>query len=196
MNKKEFVTLIPEPSVSRLFFADTRLAWVWLVFRLYVGWFWIVVGWKKVLDPLWTGDRAGLIVTAFIKGALNKTAGDYPDVSGWYAFILEKLVLPNASFVSHIVAYGELLVGAGLILGAFTGVAAFFGSLMNMSYLFAGTVSVNPIMALLQLFLILAWRVAGWFGIDRYLLPLFGTPWHPGKLFKKQTGSSPGNTTS
>ena len=185
MNKKEFVTQIPEPSLSRIFFADTRFAWVWLVFRVYVGWFWLEVGWKKVLDPMWTGDKAGMMVTGFIKGALNKTGGAYPDVSGWYAFLLEEFVLPNATLFSYVVAYGEVLVGIGLILGAFTGIAAVCGSVMNMSYLFAGTVSVNPIMALLQLFLILAWRVAGWFGVDRYLLPLLGTPWHPGKLFKK-----------
>ena len=185
MNKKEFVTEIPEPPITRLFFADTRLAWVWLIVRVYVGWFWIDVGWNKVFSPLWTGDKAGLVVTTFIKGALNKTEGDYADVSEWYALILKEVVMPNSALVSYIVAYGELLVGIGLILGAFTGIAAFFGSLMNMSYLFVGAVSVNPIMALLQLFLILAWRIAGWFGLDRYLLPLVGTPWHPGKLFKK-----------
>jgi len=185
MNKKEFVTQIPEPALTRLLFADTRLAWLWLIVRLYVAWFWIEVGWKKVLDPMWTGDKAGLVIKGFITGALNKTQGAYPDVAGWYAFILKEFILPNATFFSYIVAYGELLVGIGLALGAFTGIAAFFGSLMNMSYLFAGTVSVNPIMALLQIFLILAWRVAGWFGLDRYLLPLVGTPWHPGKLFKK-----------
>jgi len=36
----------------------------------------------------------------------------------------------------------------------------------------------------LELFLILAWRVAGWLGADRYILPLLGTPWFPGELFK------------
>ena len=185
MNKKEFVTQIPEPAITRLLFADTRLAWVWVIIRLYVGWFWIDVGWKKITDPMWTGDKAGLIVKFFVDSALKKTKGTYPDVAGWYAYLLKEFVLPHTALFAHIVAYGELLVGIGLILGAFTGLAAFFGSLMNMSYLFAGTVSVNPIMALLQLFLILAWRVAGWFGLDRYLLPLVGTPWHPGKLFKK-----------
>ena len=185
MDKKEFVTQIPEPAISRLFFADTRLAWMWLVVRIYVGWIWIEVGWKKVIDPLWTGNRAGVVVTGFVRSALGKTEGNYPDVAAWYAFILKNVVLPNAEFFSYVVAYGELLVGAGLIVGAFTGIAAFFGSVMNMSYLFAGTVSVNPVMALLQLFLILAWRIAGWVGLDRYLLPMVGTPWHPGKLFRK-----------
>ena len=188
MNKKEFVTQIPEPSIARLLFADTRLAVVWLVCRLYVGYFWIEVGWAKFNDPLWTGKHAGLAVKGFISSALNKTGGAYPDVSHWYAAFLKDVVLPHTALVSHVVTYGEILVGIGLILGAFTGISAFFGSLMNMSYLFAGAVSVNPIMALLQLFLILAWRIAGWFGADRILLPLIGTPWHPGKLFNKQNG--------
>ena len=117
-------------------------------------------------------------------GALKKTGGAHPDVSGVYAAFLQNFVLPNTSFISHLVAYGELLVGIGLILGIFTGIAAFFGAFMNMNYLFAGTISTNPIMFLIELFLILAWRIAGWYGLDRYLLPMLGTPWQSGKLFK------------
>lgn len=26
--------------------------------------------------------------------------------------------------------------------------------------------------------LILAWRNAGWYGLDRFVLPALGTPWH------------------
>jgi thiosulfate dehydrogenase [quinone] large subunit len=64
-----------------------------------------------------------------------------------------------------------------LLLGALTGVAAFFGVFMNMNYLLAGTVSTNPILGFLGLLLILAWRIAGYYGLDRYLLPRLGTPW-------------------
>ena len=184
MSRKEEVTQIPEPPVSRFVFADTRLAWVWVILRIYVGWMWLEAGWGKVTSPLWAGPHAGGAIAGFIQGALSKTAGSHPDVAGWYAAWLKAVILPNATAFSHVVAFGELLVGVGLILGAFTGIAAFFGTFMNMSYLFAGTVSINPIMVVIQLFLILAWRVAGWYGLDRYILPLLGTPWFPGKLFK------------
>ena len=30
---------------------------------------------------------------------------------------------------------------------------------------------------LAALLLILAWKVAGWWGLDRFLLPALGTPW-------------------
>jgi thiosulfate dehydrogenase (quinone) large subunit len=33
--------------------------------------------------------------------------------------------------------------------------------------------------------LVLAWRNAGWIGLDRWLLPAVGTPWKGGHLFAK-----------
>jgi hypothetical protein len=39
------------------------------------------------------------------------------------------------------------------------------------------TTSTNPVLAILGVLLILAWKNAGYIGLDRYLLPLLGTPW-------------------
>lgn len=184
MAKSEQSVQIPEPPVSRYLFADTRFALLWLVLRVYIGWQWLEAGWGKVMSPSWVGPHAGGVVAGFAAGALKKATGAHPDVSGWYASWLKDVVIPNASLFSHIVALGELLVGIALILGLFTGIAAFFGSFMNLNYLFAGTVSTNPLMFGIEIFLILAWRVAGWLGLDRYVLPYLGTPWYPGNLFK------------
>ena len=65
----------------------------------------------------------------------------------------------------------------------FTGIAAFFGVFMNASFLFAGTAGANPLMALVAILLVLAWRVAGWWGLDRRILPAIGVPGAPGSLF-------------
>lgn len=184
--KNSIHSQIPEPAISRLFFSDTKLSLLWLILRLYVGWEWVVAGWAKVTNPVWVGPKAGIAIEGFLHGALTKTTGPHPDVSGWYASFINNFVLHNTVLFSYLVAFGELLVGIALILGIFTGIAAFFGAFMNMNYLFAGTVSVNPLLFLLQLFLILAWRVAGFIGLDRFLLPLLGTPWYKGKLFKKK----------
>ncbi len=178
-------TQIPEPALSRFLFADTKIAWLWLPLRIYVGLQWAEAGYAKIMSPAWVGPNAGVAIEGFLKGALAKTAGPHPDVSSWYAVFLKEFVLPNAALFSHLVAYGELLVGVALILGLFTGIAAFFGGFMNMNYLFAGTVSTNPLLFIIQLFLILGWRVAGWIGMDRFVLPRLGTPWKPGRLFKK-----------
>ncbi len=176
---------IPEPKLSRLLFADTRLSWVWLLVRLYIGWEWINAGWEKLTNPAWTGSAAGTAIKGFLNGALQKAAGAHPDVSGWYAAFVQNVALLHPVLFSHLVAYGEFAVGLALILGIFTGIAAFFGTFMNLNYLFAGTVSTNPLMLLLQLFLILAWRTAGWIGLDRYVLPALGTPWYAGELFER-----------
>jgi thiosulfate dehydrogenase (quinone) large subunit len=176
---------IPEPLVSKFLFGDTRLSALWLFIRLYVGMEWVIAGYEKIINPVWVGPMAGKALTGFVMGALKKTSGEHPDVQGFYADFLQNVVLPNAGTFSHVVAFGELLVGVGLILGLFTGIAAFFGAFMNMNFLFAGTVSANPLLFLLQLLLILAWRVAGFIGLDRFVLPLLGTPWYPGKIFKK-----------
>ncbi len=184
MNKSSKIE-IPEPNLSVLLFADTRLSFIWLLVRLYVGWQWFIVGFEKIQNPVWVGEKAGVALHGFVVNALTKTTGAHPDVQSWYAVFLKDFVLPNSAFFSYLVSFGELLVGAALILGIFTGIAAFFGAYMNMNYLLAGTVSTNPVLFVLELLLILAWRVAGWWGLDRFLLPLLGTPWKPGKLFKK-----------
>lgn len=177
---------ISEPKFTRFLFADTRFAWFWLIVRIYVGWQWLQAGWGKVNSPLWTGGQAGTALRGFLTAALQKSSGPHPDVAGWYAAFLQNVVMPHAAGWGHMIAYGELLVGVALISGLFTGIAAFFASFMNFNYLFAGTVSINPLLALLEIFLILAWRTAGWWGLDRFALPHFGTPWQPGKIFVKK----------
>ncbi len=94
------------------------------------------------------------------------------------------MALPAAPVLTYVVTFGEILVGLGLIFGVLTGIAAFFGLFMNLNFMLAGAVSINPIIGSLALFLMLAWRIAGYYGVDRYLLPLLGTPW-TGSLAQK-----------
>src|SRR5215210_5150398 len=94
------------------------------------------------------------------------------------------------SWFAWLVLLGEIAIGLGLILGALTGIAAFFGALMNMSFLLAGSASTNPVLFTFAIGLILAWKVAGYYGVDRFLLPRLGTPWRPGMIFNRsRTGS-------
>ncbi|MES2437018.1 MAG: DoxX family protein [Patescibacteria group bacterium] len=176
--------IIDESPVSRFLFSNTKMAWLWLVVRLYVGWEWLHAGWGKLHSDAWVGSSAGKALSGFIQGALKKSSGEHPDVQGWYAAFLQNIILPNADTWAHVVSYGEFLVGIALIIGAFVGIAAFFGLFMNLNFLLAGTVSINPILFTLSIGLILAWKISGYIGLDRYLLPLLGTPWKPGKIFK------------
>lgn len=184
-------TQIPEPPVARFLFADTRVAWLWLIVRLYAGYEWFTAGWEKLTGTSinittfgqttgssWiSGKGAGLAMKGFVSGAIKQTGGTHPAVQSWYGNFLQAFVLPHTLLWSYAITFGEMLVGLGLLVGMLTGIAAFFGLVMNFNYLLAGAVSTNPILGFLAILLILAWRVAGYYGGDRYLLPLLGTPW-------------------
>lgn len=172
-----------EPRIARWFFSRSESAWIWLLIRLYVGYQWLLAGWEKLHSPAWTGAQAGTALNAFVAGALKQVGGAHPNVQGWYGDFLRAVVLPHAAAFGYMVAFGETIVGLALILGLLTGIAAFFGSFMNVNYLLAGAVSTNPVLFVLATFLVLAWRVSGWWGVDRWLLPTLGTPWHPGRAW-------------
>jgi thiosulfate dehydrogenase [quinone] large subunit len=169
--------LIEDPPVARSLFGDTRWSWIWLIVRIYVGWNFLQPGLEKIQDAGWVGAKAGSFLTVWITKALTKSQGAHADVQGWYAAFLANVVLPHAAFFSYMVAFGEVCVGIALILGLFTGIAAFLGTIMNESYLLAGTVSINPVLLPLGTFLVLAWKTAGWWGLDRWVLTRLGTPW-------------------
>lgn len=167
---------VPEPGIAKFLFGSTFLAPLWTVLRIYLGWHWLEAGWGKLTNPagVWVGEKAGTAVGGFLSGALQKTTGDHPDVTGWYAWFIQNVALPNKVLFSYLVTYGEILVGIALIIGLFTGVSAFFAGLLNASFLLAGTVSANPWMFIVATWLVLAWRTAGYIGLDYFVLPRLG----------------------
>ena len=169
--------IIEEAPWAKFLFNNSKASFLWLIIRVYVGWQWLEAGLSKIHSAVWVGPDAGGALSGFVNGALVKSAGAHPDVQGWYSSFLQNVVLPHVNAWSHAIAYGEVLVGIALIIGLFTGIAAFFGLFMNLNYLLAGTVSINPILFTLSIGLIVAWRVAGYLGVDGFLLPKLGTPW-------------------
>lgn len=161
-----------EQSACAHFFTSNKVsAPLWFIVRLYLGYQWLMAGYEKVINPAWFGSNAGAALKGFVQGALSKTGGAHPDVQLWYASFLQNAVASHLVAWSNAITIGELLVGLGLIVGLFTAAAAFFGFVMNMSFLLAGTVSVNPIWLLLALGIMLAHRVAGQWGLDYYVTP-------------------------
>jgi thiosulfate dehydrogenase (quinone) large subunit len=189
-NRKASVERFEDPPVARALFGRVSWAWLWLILRVYAGYEWVSAGWEKLHNPAWTGSQAGTAMGGFINGALQKASGAHPAVQSWYASFLKGAVLPHIATWSYVISWGEFLVGIALILGIFTGIAAFFGGFMNMNYLLAGTVSTNPILLFVAFLLVLAWKTAGWWGLDRWILPALGTPWRPGAVFHSHDSSS------
>ncbi len=81
-----------------------------------------------------------------------------------------------------------MLIGIALVVGFLVGVSAFTDGLMNAAFLLAGTVSANPIMFILATWLVLAWRVAGYYGLDYFILPRLGAPASPEFKHKPKSG--------
>jgi len=81
------------------------------------------------------------------------------------------IVVPNASLFATLVALGEFAVGLGLLVGLLTGIAAFGAVFLNANFVLAGALGSNPALIVLGALLALAWRNAGWIGLDRWLLP-------------------------
>lgn len=171
--------IIDEPSWVHSLFNDVRAGWLWLVLRIWLGWEWIQAAQHKITEPGWT--KTGESIRSYWENAVVIPEQGRPSISfDWYRSFIQALLDANAqTWFGPLVAYGELLVGIGLILGAFTGIAAFFGALMNWSFMMAGSASSNPMLFLIAVGLILAWKVAGYYGADYFLLRRLGTPWHP-----------------
>ena len=59
-----------------------------------------------------------------------------------------------------------------------------------------GSGSTNPVLFTFGIGLMLAWKVAGYYGVDRYLLPALGTPWKRGSLLGGQPPDRPPQESS
>ena len=175
LNRKN--QIVQDPPLAKLLFADTRAGWLWLLVRLWLGYEWIEAGWHKVTDPGWT--RTGESILGFWTRAIAiPETGKPPITFDWYRSFLSLMVdWDMQTIMGPVIAYGELLIGIALVLGLFTGIAAFAGGFLNWNFMMAGTASSNPVLFALAILLILAWKVAGYIGVDHYLLPLLGTPW-------------------
>lgn len=177
---------VSDPPIAIGLFGYTRWAWIWLLMRLYLGYTWLLSGWGKLSNHGWI--QTGESLKGFWQNAVSiPDAPARPQIAfDWYRLFLQ-LLLDSESYTwfAKLVVAGELLVGVALILGLFTGIAAFLGGFMNWNFMMAGSASINPMLFILSVLLVLAWKTAGWWGIDRWLLQWLGTPWKPGRLFEK-----------
>ena len=182
--------VIPDPPLAHTLFSTTRLAWLWLLVRLYLGWQWLSSGWGKVSGGEWASGEG---LRGFWERAVAVPEGGRPAIAyGWYRdFIQFMLDRQYYTWFADLIMYGELLIGLALILGAFVGIAAFAGGFMNWNFIMAGTASTNALLFVLAILLMLAWKVAGWYGLDRFLLPLIGTPWAPAPAQAEAAAGAP-----
>lgn len=168
---------VQDPPLARFLFSDKRSSWIWLVLRVWLGIQWIEASLHKINDPAWVTTGAAL--KGFWTNAVKiPETGKPPIAFDWYRDFLSALLQSGSyTWFGKVVAYGEFLIGVALIVGAFVGVAAFFGAFMNWNFIMAGAASSNGLLLVLAVVLIMAWKVAGYVGADFFLLRWLGVPW-------------------
>ena len=177
---------LANPPFFTAIYEDTKWSWIWLVARLYLGYTWLTSGLGKLQNPAW---MSGAAIKGYWANAVAIPAAPAKPVIAydWYRMFLQALLDSNAqTWFGPLVAVSEVLIAISLILGLFTYLGAFAGGFMNWNFVMAGTASMNAVFIVLSIMLIIAWKTAGWWGLDRWALRLVGTPWQPGSLFSKQ----------
>lgn len=185
-------TELSDPPLLTAIFNDLRYAWVWLLVRLYLAYEWLEPAFEKLHSKAWT--ETGLAVKGFwTKAVVIPPPPARPPIAfDWYRSVIEALIASDSHvWFAKLIMVSEFAIGIALLLGAFTAFAAFAGGFMNWNFIMAGTASVNGVLLPLQIFLILAWKTAGWWGADRWLLQRLGTPWDKSGMFGNGAAHKP-----
>lgn len=183
---------VEEPKFVKTLLTNPLAALLWLPLRIWLGLEWLDAGKHKIEDPAWT--ETGLALKGFWERIVQvpEPPARAPIAYDWYRDFIQFL-LDNESYTwfAKLVAYGEVLVGIALIIGAFTGIVAFLGGFMNFNFMLAGSASTNPMLFVAAIGLILAWKVSGYIGADYVLLNTLGTPWNRSTVVPQPTVASP-----
>jgi len=170
------------PSIINALFNHPLAGLIWLPVRIWLGYQWISAALGKFKSPAWM--QTGTALKGFWTNAIAIPAtGTVPIHYAWYRSFLEFMINSQAyTWFAKLIPVGEFLIGAAMILGIFTGVAAFAGGFMNWNFMMAGSASVNPMFFALSVLLVLAWKVSGYFGVDYYLVPWVASLWNREKV--------------
>jgi thiosulfate dehydrogenase (quinone) large subunit len=141
-----------------------------LPLRLFLGVTFVYAGIQKLTDPqFFNPSAAGFIGKQIMAFALR---------SPIHSFLIH-LVLPHAVFFGALVAFGEIAIGIGTLLGFLFRPAAFFGILLSLMFFLSATWRVYPYFYGSDIVFVFAWltlllagpRGSGLPSIDALLVP-------------------------
>ncbi|CAH0416438.1 hypothetical protein WFA24289_00742 [Periweissella fabaria] len=135
------------------------------VLRVWLGYLWLISG----IDKIMHGFSAHKFINMAIK---NPVQGLHGEQFPWFTTFL-KITTANGTqtkLYSCIVPWAEILVGLGLIIGLFTLIAAFGGLIMNFVFIFAGTISSNPLFIIAEMLILVIGSSASRLGLDYWVL--------------------------
>lgn len=103
-----------------------RQKWVLFGLRIALGWLMLYAGYEKFITPNWSA--------AFYL----KDAATFP---GFYHWLMSASVLPIVNLAT---IWGEMLIGASLILGVFVPISSVAGAIMMMAFYFPALKFPHP----------------------------------------------------
>ncbi|MDQ2904788.1 MAG: DoxX family membrane protein [Chloroflexota bacterium] len=109
--------------------------WLLLPLRLFLGITFIYAGVQKLTDPQYFKPSAA--------GFVGKQITSFAVGSPLHDFLMH-VAVPHAAFFGTLVAYGELAIGVGALLGLLLRPAAFFGMLISLVFFLSASWRVRP----------------------------------------------------
>ncbi len=123
-------------SSSHSWLANMRLSGrILLPLRLFLGITFVYAGIQKLTDPQYFNPSAA--------GFIGKQIMAFAIGSPIHNFLIH-LALPHAMFFGALVAFGEIAIGIGTLLGFLLRPAAFFGSLLSLMFFLSASWRVHP----------------------------------------------------
>ena len=109
--------------------------WVLLPLRLFLGVTFIYAGLQKLTDPQFFDPKA--------RGYIGKQIIGFASGSPLHNFLIH-VAVPHAHIFGLLIAYGEIAIGIGTILGLLFRPAAFFGLVLSFTFFLTATWRVFP----------------------------------------------------
>lgn len=143
-------------------------AWVLIPLRVFLGVTFIYAGVQKLTDPQFFNRSAhgyiGRQIQAFAHGS---------PIAG----LLLHLALPHAALFGALIAYGEIAIGLGALVGLLARPAAAFGVLLSLIFFLSASWNVHPYFYGADIVFVFAWITlglaphAGLPSVDAWLAP-------------------------
>ena len=176
-----------EPRWARFLFASTAAAWLWLVIRLYMAYIFIPAGWGKITSGKWLfGD--GSPIQGLVGGAVSSE--DTPGLVRLVPAERRRAQLRPVRDARRPRRVRRRARAAGRAADRDRGLR---WRVPERELHPRGALGSNPALVVLgALFLVVAWRNAGWIGLDRWFIP-----WTHRTVFepKSPEGGGTGPTT-
>jgi uncharacterized membrane protein YphA (DoxX/SURF4 family) len=154
-------------------FTHRYTALAWLALRIYLGWIWLQFSIDKFQSGWLTSDPIGLLFSSIARGSLPIPLPFYRDVAATL------LSMGASPLISHTMPFLELAVALAFFSGVLVVPAAVGAILLNVNIILSGIgiLEFDGRIILLEVLLILAWRVVSLIGIQRLVARYHSRKW-------------------